>query len=92
MIFPTDDCPVYLRCQLGLQQVTDLIPWLEKKPETNWQRMLNAIWIGELAMKCGNTEMAEKYLNEGLEKSKKIYKKDSMGQKQIIQRVKELLN
>lgn len=81
-----------IQCKLGLKQILNLIPELEKKPESNWQRMLNEVWIGELAHRCQNNQMAKKYLNAGLKKSKTVYKQGSIGQKLIDQRVKILLN
>lgn len=81
-----------IQCQLGLKQINGLILGLEEKPEFNWERMLNEIWIGELAMKCNKSDMAIKYLSLGLEKSKTVYKQDSIGQKLIEQRVNTLLN
>ena len=81
-----------IQCQLGMKQIIDLIPRLSEKSEFNWERMLNKIWIGELALKCNNNAMAKEYLNIGLEKSKTVYKQDSIGQKLTEQRVDALLN
>ncbi len=49
--------------------------------------MLAEIQIAELAMKCGDTELAKKYITFGFEKSKTIYKQDSIGQKLLSKRV-----
>ncbi|TDR19370.1 hypothetical protein [Marinicella litoralis] len=54
--------------------------------------MLAEIWMGELAMKCGHTDLTKQHLISGLEKSKQVYKTGSVGQKQIAQKVSELLN
>ncbi len=80
-----------IQCQVGLQQIVDLTPRLNKKPENSWKRMLTEIWIGELAMECGNTDMAKTFLKVGLDKSKSIYKLDSVGQKLIAKKVNALL-
>lgn len=80
------------QCQLGMQTALDIIPQLEEMPEFNWERMLNELWIGELAHRCDNYELANEYLNLGLNKSKTVYKQGSIGQMLIEQRVKALLN
>ena len=72
------------KCQIGMNQLTNLLPELALKPITSWEPMLAEIWIAELAIKCGNIEIAENYITSGFKKSKKVYKQDSIGQNSIV--------
>jgi serine/threonine-protein kinase len=79
------------QCQLGMKQIVDLMPDLEAMPDTNWKRMLTEVWIGELAIKCGNKELSKKFLIAGMQKSKSVYKQGSIGQAIIKKRVSKIL-
>jgi len=77
-------------CSKGLQQITQLTPDLQKQSAKGWRRMYAELWIGQLAMSCGERAMANGFLDSALKNSKKIYQENSTGQQLIVQRV-ELL-
>ena len=85
------DGDVRSQCQLGMKQLSGLLPELNTKPVSNWEPMLAEIWIAELAMKCKSITIAKKNIISGFEKSKKVYKQDSIGQKLIAKRVTNVL-
>ncbi len=78
-----------IQCQLGITKINDLLPKIQKTD--NWMQMLNDVMIGELAMKCGDKKMSEKFLKSGLEKSRAVYKKGSIGENIISKWVSNLL-
>lgn len=79
-------------CQTALQKMQKLLPEVKQLSTKSWRRMFNELQLGELALKCGDTELAESLLSAAADKSMTIYAVDSDGQKLIQSKVKSLLN
>ena len=74
-------------CQQGLKQTNKILPELNQVAENSWRRMQAELWLGQLASKCNEKELAEQMVNAALQKSKNIYKAESQGQKLIAEEV-----
>ena len=78
-------------CPKGLQQINKLMDGVQKLPENSYHRMNDELWLGQLSFKCQDVKLAKSLLLAAQEKSKKIYTKDSDGQKRIAQITQDIL-
>ena len=75
------------QCKQGINAIKAIMGELQKKSIKSWRRMQAELWIGKMAVTCGDNDLARENLNAALEKSKNIYKKDSLGQQIIANQV-----
>ncbi len=74
-------------CENGLQAIEALTPRLEQESAGGWRRMRAELWIGELAMQCGEQDLADSFFTQSLDKARTIYDAGSDGLLMIEERV-----
>ncbi|MCF6319526.1 MAG: serine/threonine-protein kinase [Proteobacteria bacterium] len=79
------------QCKKGMRQINELLPDLEKQSVKGWRRMYAELWIGEMAVNCGEIDKGLTFLNAALGRSKAIYQPGVVGQQLIAKKVENLL-
>ena len=68
------------RCDQVIKQIEGILPAVNKLSASSWRRMQAEMWLGEMAAKCLQYELASHLINAAKEKSKAIYSDGSDGQ------------
>lgn len=79
-------------CNAALAEIREILPEVKQMSGKSWRRMHNELWLGEMAYRCEDLELANNLLASALSMSASIYTENSEGQIMVQNRTQPLLN
>ena len=79
-------------CQKAIESINKLLPEVNKISVKSWRRMYYELWLGQMAFKCQDNDLAKTLLKATQNRSVNIYAMDSIGQIRIQSTTKNLLD